>query len=564
MSENEVIDQNASDATEGAEGGAVDLKETLKSVIKVKVADAGVLRKTLTVTVPRESLQTEFDKEYKELLTEATVPGFRKGRAPRRLIEKRFGRDVNDQVQTRILSNAYLAAVEREDMKVLGDPLVWVRAKDKSGEEKEQLADMQAALSSIRIPDDGDFEFRCEVEVKPEFELPNLEKVPVSKPSLEISDDDVSVQIDRLRARRGSFAPTAEGDVVQADDLLVCDMRMTVDGAEIKTAENVRFAARAQMLEGAVVSDFGQKMAGAKVGESRTVEGPLPDDYATADLRGKTAKFELKVQEIKRLQLPPLDASFLESMGFDKESDFREYVRTTMQSQLGEEIRRGMQEQVRRYLLENTKIEVPEGLSSRQAERIASRRRVELARQGVPDDEIEKHADEMMTGARAQAATELKLFFILDKIAEKWKIDVTEEELNSQIASIARSYNRRFDRVRDELTQNNGLTMLYLEIRDEKCIDRILESAEITDAKLGEAKGEASDTESTKSGAAKGTSKKTATRSQAPAAKATDKGAEDAGVEAKAPKGRKKAADSAATAEEPAKAAKKTTRKKSE
>lgn len=561
MSENEGIDQNTAETTEGVEGAVVDLKETLKSVIKVKVADAGVLRKTLTVTVPRESLQSEFDKEYKELLTEATVPGFRKGRAPRRLIEKRFGRDVNDQVQTRILSNAYLAAVEREDMKVLGDPLVWIRAKDKSGEEKEQLADMQAALSSLKIPDDGDFEFRCEVEVKPEFELPKLEKVPVSKPSLEISDDDVSVQIDRLRARRGSFAPTAEGDAVQADDLLVCDMRMTVDGAEIKTAENVRFAARAQMLEGAIVSDFGQKMAGAKVGESRTVDGPLPDDYATADLRGKTAKFELKVQEIKRLQLPPLDASFLESMGFDKESDFRDYVRTTMQSQLGEEIRRGMQEQVRRYLLEHTKIEVPEGLSSRQAERIASRRRVELARQGVPDDEIEKHADEMMTGARAQAATELKLFFILDKIAEKWEIDVTEEELNSQIASIARSYNRRFDRVRDELTQNNGLTMLYLEIRDEKCIDRILESAEITDTKVGETKGDAPKAESKKSAASKSHSKEPAA---APAAKASENKADDAGAEAKAPKGRKKAADSAAAAEKPAKAAKKAPQKKSE
>lgn len=560
MAKTGTVDEASQVGLDTAEESA-DIKEKLKSAIRVNVSEAGVLRKTMTVTVPRDNLQFELDKEFKELLTEATIPGFRKGRAPRRLIEKRFGRDVSDQVQTRILSNAYLAAVEKEDLKVLGDPLVWVSLKDKAGAQKEQLVDMQKALEHIRLPDTGDFEFRCEVEIKPEFELPELEGVAVEKPILEITDEDVTTQIDRIRARRGAYAPVAEGEGIQADDFLICDLRMVVDGSEIKTAENVRFAARAQMVEGAVVADFGEKLTGAKAGESRTVSGDLPDDYDVAELRGKKATFEVKVQEIKRLQLPELDASFIESMGFDKVEEFREWVRTGMESQLGQEIQRGMHEQVRRYLLENTKIEVPEGLSSKQAERIAMRRRVELARQGVPDEEIEKHADELMTSAREQAAVELKLFFILDKIAGLWEIDVTEEEMNAQIAAIAQSYNKRFDRVRDELAQNNGLTMLYLEIRDENCINKILEKAKVTETKPGEKKAAKSEdkAESKKVKPAARTEEPPAAEKK-PAKKKDDSGKE---TEDKSTKAKKKDAETADEDSKTRKAAKKSPPKKS-
>jgi trigger factor len=123
-------------------------------------------------------------------------------------------------------------------------------------------------------------------------------------------------------------------------------------------------------------------------------------------------------------------------------------------------------------------------MSARQTERVVLRRMVELQRRGVPQAEIEKYADKLRTGAREQAISELKLYFILEEIAEKLEIEVTEEEINGQIAEMARAYNRRFDRVRDELAKNNGIESLYLEIRDEKCVDKILEKAKITEAKV--------------------------------------------------------------------------------
>jgi trigger factor len=461
-----------------------DLKEALKEAIKVQVGEAGVLRKGVTITVPRDVLKKELDKEYKEIITEAIVPGFRRGRAPRRLVEKRYGTEVGAQVRARIVSTSYMAAIEKQDLKVLGDPLLWANIKDKkSGDPSahERLVDMPTALGHIDLPEDGDFTFKCEVEIKPEFKLPELDGVAIERPALKISDEDVQVQIDRIRARRGNWTPVANGQV-QADDLLICDMVMTVAGKEIKKAENIQLAARAQRIEGVSFEDFGDKLKGRKAGQSLVLEGEVPEDYEAPELRGKKATFAITINDIKRLDLPALDKQFLEAQGFDSEEEFRDLVRTQMESQLDQEIKRGMRNQVRRYLLESTKLDLPEGLSSRQTDRAVLRMMIDLQRQGVPTGEIEKHADELKTSAREQALSELKLHFIIEEIAESREIEVSEEEINAQIAMMAQAYNRRFDRVRDDLAKNNGIESLYFQIRDDKVIDQIIAKAKLTEA----------------------------------------------------------------------------------
>jgi len=210
----------------------------------------------------------------------------------------------------------------------------------------------------------------------------------------------------------------------------------------------------------------------------------LPDDYDREELRGKEAEFAFTIEDIKRLQLPPLDAAYLDGMGFDSEEEYRAWVRETAERHLDHQVRSAMQRQIAEHLVKTVNLDLPEGLSTRQTDRAVHRRMMELRRQGVPQDEIEKHGDELRTTARQQAIGELKLHFILEEVAEKLDVDVTEEEINGQIAMIAQQYGQRFDRVRDELGRNNGLESLYLQIRDEKCLDKILLMAEITDAKV--------------------------------------------------------------------------------
>jgi len=458
--------------------GPADIKEQLKKVLDVKIEDAGVLRKRLTITIPAETIKLERDKQYSDLIREALVPGFRRGRAPRRLVEKRFGSEVGEQVQTKLVTNAYMAATEMKELKVLGDPQFWARNKD--GEEK--LVDVESALRQMKLPEEGPLTYRAELEIWPKFDLPELTKIKVKRPKVKITAEDVKKQVDRLRSMRGTWEPV-EGGLVKADDLLICDVTMSVDGEQIKKEENVRLAARAQRVEGVTLEKLGEVLVGSKAEQTKSIEGTIPDDYEKAELRGKKAKFGITIHEVKRFAMPPLDEAFLQSVGADSEKELREFVKGQMERELDATIKRGMHGQLQRYLLQETKIELPEGLSRRHVDRAIIRRIVELRRDGVPQEEIDKHADELRTGTTQQAIEGLKLHFIFDDIAERLNVQVSEEEINGQIAAIARRYNRRFDRVRDELAQSDGLTALYLEIRDDKCLDKLLEDAEIEETK---------------------------------------------------------------------------------
>ncbi len=497
-----MVDEEHQDSAEAvAEQDVAETPEDMKEIIDVSVADAGVLRKAITVTVPTERIQQERDKQYKELLNDALVPGFRKGHAPRRLIEKRFGGEVGDQILTKMVSTAYMAAIEKQGLKALGDPMFRIAAKESQQAEKapdsaeapagdtppaettasrDRLVDFNTALEELKLPEDGPLTFTCEVEIKPEFELPELENIPVEKPQVKITDDDVANQIDRLRRMRGEYVPVTEGGI-ESDDMVIADIKQIVGGETIAQHENVTLAARPQRVLDVTLQNLGDVLIGAKPGDVRTIEGKMPDEAEREDLRGKPVTFEVKINDIKRMRLPALDKEFLTAQGFDSEDEMRSQIRTGMERQLDQEIRRGMRGQIYKYLLDQTKLDLPADLSARQVDRAVIRRIVDLRRQGVPMSEIEKHADELRTSTGDRALSELKLHFITEKIAEKLEVEVSEEELNSQIAAIARHYGRRFDRVRDELAKEEGLENLYLQIRDEKVVDRLLDQAKITD-----------------------------------------------------------------------------------
>lgn len=487
-----------------------DLLTRLKESIEVEVEELGALRRKVSVTVPRGVLDEQLDEQYGELSRDAIIPGFRKGRAPRRLIEKRYGREVTDQIRSKVLGQGYLAAVEKAEIKAVSDPMVWVPSQG-DGEDPagaEQLVSVKEALQRLPIPSEGDLRFSCEVEIQPAFELPKLDKIPLKKPKVGISDKDVQEQIDRLRAMRGTYE-SAEGKI-KADDLVIADVKMSVGGEVVEEQENMQLAARGQTVFGVALGGLGEVLVGKKAGQTVSAQGEIPDDYNKTEQRGKPASFEIVVHESKRLVLPPINKSFLSQIGFESEKELRKWVRDDLESRLGEAIQEGLRNQVYQHLLDNTKMDLPEGLSSRQTDRVVSRRLLDLRRKGVSDSEIEKHLDELRTGARDEAATQLKASFIMDEIAEEVDVHVAEDEVNARIARIAARYNRRFDRVRDDLSKGEGLSSLYIQIRDDKIIDQLIGDALITET---EGPAETSE-EKSKSKAGHSTGKTTAKESK--------------------------------------------------
>ncbi len=460
----------------------------LKEAIVIEKDELGQLRLKLTVTVPRDLLDERMGEQFDELKREAVVPGFRKGHAPLRLVEKRFAPDVGEQLKGQLISNGYLAAVEKEDLKPLGDPLFFATVSQERVDDNqttkqvdvEQLMPLEKALPYYKLPTEGPLTFSCELELKPEFDLPKLDAIPIEKPTLSVSDEDVDKELTFRRALKGTFKPVEKGPVV-ADDMLYVDMKLSVESELIEKEDNFDIPARATVIKGIELPDLGKSIVGKKIGETLTCEANVPDDYDNIDIRGKQASFEFKILEIKRLDIPPIDDAFLASLGFESEKELRDAFRNVMEARLDDSLKRSLHEQIGDYLVSSTNVEVPAGLSGRQTERTISRRMIDLLQQGMPEAELAKHMDELRTKAADQVSRDLKLFFILEKIAEERDIDVSEEQLNAAIAQIAQRSNKRFDRVRDELTQGNGLSALYLQLRDEQILNALLADAVITD-----------------------------------------------------------------------------------
>jgi trigger factor len=299
----------------------------------------------------------------------------------------------------------------------------------------------------------------------------------VKVPEIEITDQMLDDEIVRQRKIRGRFEPVTEG-AAERDDMIVADVAVHAGDRLIKTEDNIQLGVRPSTVDGIQLEQLDTQLAGVKPGETRTVDCQFPDDYERADVRGQSGRIEFKVHELKRLA-PLLLDDFLQRSGFDQEQEARDYFRMMMENERDQMVSRAKHEQVNEYLLEKTSLDLPEQLSARQADRAIARRVIELRQRGVPESDISARIDELRTSAREQAVRDLKLSFILDKVAEQLEVQVTDEEVNTQIALMARRYNRRFDRVRDELQQQGLLSQLAEQIRQDKCVTRILEDANI-------------------------------------------------------------------------------------
>lgn len=459
--------------------------------VEVKTEDVGPLRKKLVITVPKERLDAKRNEAIEQLSDTVQVPGFRIGRAPRRLIEKRFGTELTDDVKSQMVLLGYEKAVEQSDLKVLGQPEF---DRDK--------------LDAIELPEDGPMTFDIEVEVQPEFELPKLEGIEIKRPPAEISDADVEQALDRWR---GNFAqPEAVDGPAEADDILSVDLTFEPEGGEKHEHTNTQVAVRPQAVEGVPLENLGDKLTGAKAGDTVTVEAEIPEGHPSEELRGKKAVFTFAVKGVRRIRLPELDDEFVSRFGFETVGEFRDFIRERLTAEAGQHQQGAMREQVYAYLIDNTELELPEGVLGRMKDRAIQRRANELMMRGIPRTEIEKHMDELSVTAGEEAVRELKSLFILQRVAEQFEVEVTENEVNALISQMAAQYGRRADSIRDDLEKRGGLMSLYQQIQEQKAVDVLLEKANVVDAPVEEAKEEKSEKKTTKKKAKKKAAKKTA------------------------------------------------------
>jgi trigger factor len=443
---------------EGAAVGAEDASaESPKLNLGVEVAKKSACERHVTVTVSREDIERYFDNSYSELMGKAEVPGFRHGRAPRKLVEARFRKDVGDQVKMSLLMDSMTQISEDGSLSPISEP------------DFDPVA--------VSIPDDGPMKFEFDIEVRPEFDLPNWKGLSIERSTHEFTEAEVEKQLKDLLARRGKLVPF--DGAAQAGDYVTVNLAFQDDGKDISSAkeETIRIRPVLSFRDGKV-ERFDKLMKGVKAGETREGEAKLSADAPNESLRGKTIKAVFEVLEVKKLELPQMTPALLEELGgFDSEEELREAVKEQLERRLQYEQQRRAREQVLAALTVAANWDLPPEMLRRQARRELERSVLELRRSGFSDSEIRAHENELRQNSSVSTARALKEHFILERIAEDEKIEDLPEDYDLEIELIAQQTGDSARRTRAQLEKRGLMDALRNQIIERKAIDLILSHA---------------------------------------------------------------------------------------
>lgn len=475
-------DTTASEQEEGTQ----NTQESRTAKNTVAVEEVGPCKKKVSVEIPEETIKEMADEQYRELRREAVLPGFRKGRAPRRLLEKRFGKETKDSVKLKLLAEASEAALKSQKLDVLTDP--------------------EIDYEHIELPETGPMKFSFEIEVRPEFELPSLEGIPVTKPKVEVTEAQIDREIEQLQRWSGVWTPREDG-VVQADDQVVADVRLRVELTEEEKArqtaiaegkpqepgvaplpeaetklDNAEVFVRPNGFVGPIpVEKLDELLVGAKAGESKTTTVEVPQTFFREEYQGRKVEVEIDIKDIKFLKLAEMDEHFLQRFNVETVDELRDRIRENLQARVENQVRNEMSDQIYSYLLDSTKFDLPMDIVARQAGNILQRQYINLLSRGLSRQQVDEQMEQLRAGSEEQAQEQLRTFFIMDKVAEKLEVEVTEEEINGHIAQVAIQRGQRPEKLKEQMERDGSLSQFRLDVRQSKCISKLLESANISE-----------------------------------------------------------------------------------
>jgi trigger factor len=451
-------------ADEGATATQEGAQEPTKLRQEVEIRDAGPCKKHIKVTVDRQDIEARKGEKFKELVADANVAGFRPGKAPRKLVERRFQREVGDQVKTEILLASLEQLAEDHDVAPLSPP------------------DIDPA--KIELPDGGPLVYEFEVEVRPQFDLPNYKGLKLKRPMHTFTDEEVAQEERRLLSPYGQVVPKPGGKA-QIGDVLVAAVTTRDGGRVLSTLDEGQFRIEKQLaFKDGIAARFAEQVAGANSGDKRVVDIALSSAVADPNLRGKTVQATFDVKDVKTLRLPELTHEFLHTFGVHSAEQLRELLRVLLQRRLEYQQRQAARRQVLEHIGAASQWELPRDLLMRQARKALARRVMEMRSDGIPEPEIAARQRLLQQDVLTSTALALKEHFVLQKIAEVEKIEVNDDDLNEEIERLAAQGNESPRRVRARLEREDLLDALAAEMIERKALDLVLDGAEYEDVPL--------------------------------------------------------------------------------
>ncbi|NUS13907.1 MAG: trigger factor [Streptomyces sp.] len=427
--------------------------------MKSAVETLNPTRVRLTVEVPFEELKPSLDAAYKKINNQVTVPGFRKGKIPARVIDQRFGRGaVLEEAINDALPKFYTQAVTEGDLSVLGQPDV-----------------------DITEFNDGDeLKFTAEVDVRPTIEIPDYSGIEVTVDAVEVGDEDIEKSLEQLRDR---FASTSTVERAAAEgDVVVVDLEASVDGEVL--GDGIAKGVSYTIGSGQLLDGIDEAVTGLSAGGSATFTSELKGGSAA----GRTAEVKVEVSEVQERELPELDDDFAQlASEFDTLEELRADSRKRLESMKQYDQATAAQEKVLDALIELTEVAIPEKLLKDEIEtRTHNLEHHQFPQMGLTWDSFlereGKTREEYDAQLEAQAVKGIKTQFILDELVGKEKLSVNQEELTEHLVRRAASSGMSPDQFAQAVVEGNQVQMLVGEVARGKALAVVVEAAKVVDS----------------------------------------------------------------------------------
>ncbi len=421
--------------------------------MQVSVSDNAGLQRQMTVTLPAQEIEQEVSKRLSKLRKTAKLPGFRPGKIPASVIDKKFGNDVLNEIANEMINRSCIEALTEQKIEPATRPNI--EPKD--------------------ITRGQDIEYTATFDVFPSVEKTDLAGIDIEKQNCEISDEDIDNTIDTIRKQRlnwtESKASAKEGDRV------TIDFKGTIDGEAFEGGEASDYPV--VIGEGSLLEDFETGMVGLKSGETKTIDVTFPDDYPAENLAGKTAQFEISAKRIEISELPQLDEEFIKSLGIEdgQEHSFRDQVKENMQREVDNRIRSAIRENVFKALSENNEVDLPGQLVEDEAQLIHQANMEQMKKQGLDESQVNIKDEEV----KEEAAKRVKLSMIVREVITANEIKLEKEMLQNKLNEMAQTYEDKDAFIRWYTQDQQRMQQLESTVLEELVVEKLLETAQVVE-----------------------------------------------------------------------------------
>ena len=425
---------------------------------KVDVKVVGDCKRHVTVTIPVEDVQRYFQTRYEELVPMAEIPGFRPGKAPRKLVESKFRKSVSEQVKGALLLDTLTQIGDEQLFSAIGEPEF----------------DFEAVILEEKSP----LEFEFDIEVRPDFELPQWKGLELPRYVHEFTAEEIDEQAAQFLRRRTDLVPVT--DAIQLHDEVAAAVQTLVDGEVVVELPEAQLPVDSAIsFRDVTVNGFADHLIGKSIGDEVEFTVDFPSTASNPTVRGKQATVKVKVLDIKRHENAELSESSLHHFGenFTDVGEVRDLIKAELERRMAFEENRLVRAAITERLTEAATWELPPDLLARQAKRELERAVMELRRNGLSEDFIAAYENKLRQNSNEQTAVALREHFILERIAESEGIEDDAADYDEEIQLIANSLGDSPRRVRSRLEKTGQLDALRNQIVERKVISLIQSQA---------------------------------------------------------------------------------------